>query len=162
MSNQSNIGSVTDKQKIEEDKCGLYDSSTIDSGFISGEIFSSELTDSGIIEDKKKVGYNSRAITDSVIDEYRIQGDPKEGKDSIQDDPKESVSMFLDSGVCLSENLPNLSKLSISQGFNDLDAPLKPKFVDSISSVKEPKQPTKEAADIPLKIFYEQDEDGDT
>lgn len=141
MSSQSNVGSVTDKQNIEEDKCELYASSRTDSGFISGEIYSEEL-DSGVIEEKKKV---------SVIDE--------EDEDCIQGDPKKSTSMYIDSGVCLSENL---SKISISQGFNDLDAPLKSRFVDSGSSVKEHKPPAKEVGDIPWKIYYEQNEEGDT
>lgn len=152
MSTQSNVGSVTDRQKIDEDKCELYDSSRTDSGFISGEIYSDELTDSGVIEEKKKVGANSRACIDSgVIYE--------EDEDGVQGDQKKSVSMYVDSGVCLSENL---SKISISQGFNDLDAPLKSKLIDLDSPVKEQKTPTKEVGEIPWKIYYEQNEDGDT
>lgn len=156
MSHQSNIGSVADKQKFEEDKCGLYGSSRTDSGFISSEIISEDLSDSGIIEEKKKVGFSSSRLgTDSgVIDE--------EDEDRAQEDPKKPTSMLLDSGVCLSENL---SKISISQGFNDLDAPKKQPPVDSSASLSgklKPLQPTKEVVDIPWKIYYEQNEDGDT
>lgn len=154
MSHQSNIGSVTDKQKLEEDKCGLYGSSRTDSGFISGEIISEELVDSGIIEEKKKVE-SSLPVTDSgVIDE--------EEEDRIQGDPKKATSMLLDSGVCLSENF---SKICISQGLNDLDAPKKTLLVDSAASLSgkfKSQQSTKEEDDIPWKIYYEQNEDGDT
>lgn len=156
MSYQSNVGSVTDKQKFEEDKSELYDSSRTDSGFISSEITSEELTDSGILEDKKKVRsplLHSQAITDSGIIE-------EEEDHNIQGDQKKSTSMLLDSGVCLSENF---SKLSISQGFNDLDAPKKAQLVDSNASLSgQSRQPSIEVGDIPWKIYYEQNEDGDT
>lgn len=155
MSHQSNIGSVTDKQKLEEDKYELYGSSRTDSGFISGEIISEELTDSSILEDKKKVEsaqLRLQAVTDSgVIDK---------DEDFIQGDSKKPTSMLLDSGVCLSENF---SKICISQGFNDLDAPKKSQLVDSNASLTgKIKQPSIEVGDVPWKIYYEQNEDGDT
>lgn len=157
MSHKSNDGSFTDKQKFDEDKSELYDSSRTDSGFISSEIISEELTDSGILEDKKKVRsppLHSQAITDSGIIEEEEQDH------SIQGDQKKSTSMLLDSGVCLSENF---SKLSISQGFNDLDDPKKAQLVDSTASLSgQPRQPSIEVGDIPWKIYYEQNEDGDT
>lgn len=150
MSTQSNVGSVTDRQKTE-DKCDSYDASRTDSGYLSGEICSEELN-SGVIEEKKKVESNTRSFTDSdIINE--------DDEDRVQGDPKKPTSMYIDSGVCLTENL---SKISISQGFNDLDAPLKSKFVESGSPVKEQKTPAKEIGEIPWKIYYEQNEDGDT
>lgn len=155
MSHQSHIGSVTDKQNLDEDKCGLYSSSRTDSGFISSEITSEEFDDLGVIEEKKKVGYIKPVIDSGIIEE--------EDEDSLQGDPKKPTSMLLDSGVCLSENL---SKIYISQGFNDLDAPLKTTLVDStpsLSGKNESQQRTKDATpDIPWKIYFEQDEDGDT
>lgn len=125
-------GKVTD-----DDKCGLYESSRTDSGFISsgnllvsGEIVSEEIqpepVDSGIIEDKKDQDY-----------------------------------MRLDSGVCLSESFSNLN---IKSGLNDLNSPkIKQTPVESFlrSDPKINKQPVGKD-DIPWKIYYEQDEDGDT
>lgn len=153
MSHQSNVGSVTDRQKLEEDKCGLYSSSRTDSGFISSEIISEEFADSGVVEEKKKVCSNKPFIDSGVINE--------EEEDDLKSDPKEP-QMLLDSGVYLSETL---SKICISQGLNNLDTPLKPQLVDSSAHLSvefKPKQSTKEVTDIPWKIYYEQNEDGDT
>ncbi|KAJ8948208.1 hypothetical protein NQ318_010484 [Aromia moschata] len=122
----------------DDDKCGLYESSRTDSGFISsgnllvsGEIVSEEIQpvplDSGIIEDKKDQDY-----------------------------------MHLDSGVCLSESFSNLN---IKSGLNDLNSPkVKQTPVESYvrSETKIKPVPVKASEDIPWKIYYEQDEDGDT
>lgn len=149
MSNQSYVGSVADKQK-HEDKCELDESSTIDSGFLSGEVLSEEVSD--FIEEKKKVEYSRPAKDSGIIDK----------EDDLADDLKKPTSMLLDSGVCLSENF---SKISISLGFNDLDAPQKEQPVVSTGSFsrkyKDP-QPITDSLDIPGKIYYEQNEDGDT
>lgn len=150
MSYQSNIGSVTDKQKFE-DKCDLYSSSKIDSGFISGELPSEEFADSGVIEEKKKV--------DSIIDSGVID----EEEDSLQGDQTKSTPMLVDSGVCLIENF---SKISLKQGHNNFDAPSKAPLVDSTSSLScnfKSHQPAKGVStDIPWEIYYDQNEDGDT
>lgn len=141
MSKQQNTTNFPDAsgKLTDEDKCGLYESSRTDSGFISsgnllvsGEIVSEEIqseSDSGIIKDKQEPDY-----------------------------------MRLDSGVCLSESFSNLK---IQQGLNDLNCPkVKSQapvesYVISDSKIKQAPV-NKIPDDIPWKIYYDQDDDGDT
>lgn len=136
-------GKVTD-----DDKCGLYESSRTDSGFISsgnllvsGEIVSEE------IQPASGVSENTRPLDSGIID------DSKE---------KDTDYMRLDSGVCLSESFSNLN---IKQGINDLNSPkIKQTPVESYVRTDLQKQAPvlKVSDDIPWKIYYEQDDDGDT
>lgn len=138
-------GKVTD-----DDKCGLYESSRTDSGFISsgnllvsGEIVSEEIQPaSGTSENT-----SSRPLDSGIIED---------GKE------KDTDYMRLDSGVCLSESFSNLN---IKQGFNDLNCPkIKQTPVESYTRSDLQKQAPvgKVSDDIPWKIYYEQDDDGDT
>ncbi|XP_018571849.1 NF-kappa-B inhibitor cactus-like [Anoplophora glabripennis] len=137
-------GKVTD-----DDNCGLYESSRTDSGFISsgnllvsGEIVSEEIQSvSGIPENT-----SSRPLTLGVVEEKE----------------KDTDYMRLDSGVCLSESFSNLN---IKQGFNDLNCPkIKQTPVESYikSDLQKQVPVVKVSDDIPWKIYYEQDDDGDT
>ncbi|KAJ8917829.1 hypothetical protein NQ315_010738 [Exocentrus adspersus] len=142
-------GKVTD-----DDKCGLYESSRTDSGFISsgnllvsGEIVSEEIHSPSSGTGTGTSDYTSGGALDSGILE-----DKKE---------RDSDYMRLDSGVCLSESF---SSLSIKQGFNDLNCP---KIIQTpVEPYVKPEQKQapviKVTEDIPWKIYYEQDDDGDT
>ncbi|CAH1155834.1 unnamed protein product [Phaedon cochleariae] len=115
------------------DKCELYESSRTDSGFLSGEI-SEEITDSGIIEEKP-LNTDFCNLDSGIIDEEK----------KVTTEP-----MLLDSGVCLTESF---SKISIEEsGLNNLNSPKK---------VAAPVE-CKKNDEIPWKIYYEQDEEGDT
>lgn len=133
-------GKVTD-----DDKCGLYESSRTDSGFIS----SGNLLVSGeIVSEEIQPASGSSRPLDSGIIEDRKEKDPD--------------YMRLDSGVCLSESFSNLN---IKQGFNDLNCPkIKQTPVESYTRSDLQKQAPvgKASDDIPWKIYYEQDDDGDT
>nr|WMZ41591.1 cactus protein [Altica viridicyanea] len=128
MSQQQNFPDAS----ASDDKKGVYESSTVDSGFISGEI-SEEISDSGPIDDYKK--------------------------DIPHEDDKKVEPMLLDSGVCLSESFSKISIKEKELGLNDLN---NPKKVQAIAeSVVKPSK-TKPSEDIPWRTYYEQDEEGDT
>lgn len=139
-------GKVTD-----DDKCELYESSRTDSGFISsgnllvsGEIVSEEIQ-SGIFENT-----SSGPLTSGSV----------EGKEKNSEN--DTDYMRLDSGVCLSESFSNLN---IKQSFNDLNCPkIKQTPVESYirSDLQKQAPVLKVSDDIPWKIYYEQDDDGDT
>ncbi|KAG5896852.1 hypothetical protein JTB14_024191 [Gonioctena quinquepunctata] len=96
-------------------------------------------------------------MTEEITDSGAIETEFKETKDKPQlshtnEEHKEAVEMFLDSGVCLTDSF---SKLTV-RGQNDLNVPDKTHTpVDSYST-------SKQLDDIPWKIYYAQDEDGDT
>nr|CAH7713546.1 unnamed protein product [Callosobruchus chinensis] len=101
------------RQKTD-DKGSLYESSTTDSGFLSGEI--------------------------------------------TEETPDSADLMLVSSGVCLSENFSKISISDEKNSLNNLDAPKK-----TVSQQKPPVARTRQSVDEVLwKIYYEQDEDGDT
>lgn len=114
----------------QDGKFEAYDSCRTDSGFMSEEIINS----GHIVEEEQPP--KKTAPADKDEDKHDRKGST-------------DVHMLVDSGVCLSENF---SKISISQGLNDLD-----------SQKKAEQQPPVAAKDeIPWKIYYSQNEDGDT
>ncbi|XP_072380098.1 NF-kappa-B inhibitor cactus [Diabrotica undecimpunctata] len=149
MSDQDFAGETTEKltfdtsasaHEHEDKKAIYYESSKTDSGFISGEI-SEEILDSGLIEDVDKPLNTTASFT--------------------EEEEKKVEPMLLDSGVCLTESFSKISIKEIESGVNDLNNPKKPTAlvapVDSFT-----KKQVKPVEAIPWKIYYEQDEEGDT
>lgn len=142
---QKQNSNFPDGKLTDDDKCGLYESSRTDSGFIS----SGNLIVSGEIvsEEIQPTSGNSQSRP----------------LDSGNDKEKEQDYMRLDSGVCLSESFSNLN---IKPGLNDLNSPkIKQTPVEPYCK-SEPQRTSspvvKPVDDVPWKLYYEQDEDGDT
>lgn len=133
MSKQENFTDST--ATANEKKTAYYESSTVDSGFLSGEI-SEEISE--------------------LLDDNKVINTP----DSITEEEKKVAPMLLDSGVCLSDSFSKLCfKETDSSGTNDLNF-LKRQEAHVVypSNIK----PNRPVEDIPWKIYYEQDEEGDT
>lgn len=123
--------------KSMEDKCGLYESSRTDSGFLS----SANLTTSS----DQLLSEEIRSTTDSGL---------------IEDEKEDKSYMRLDSGVdvCLSESFSNLSINLKNPTLNNLSS-TKLRTNDNLNQTT---QNIVEKEPHPWELYYKQDEDGDT
>ncbi|KAL3269478.1 hypothetical protein HHI36_008546 [Cryptolaemus montrouzieri] len=119
--------------------------------FDDDKLFEPSRTDSGFISSGNLI------ISEEIIDEPEDQSSDNKTRDFHREDKDR---MLVDSGVvCISENLSNVSLKD--SDLNDLSSK-KQKPVDcdsrkvSVTSVKP------NPSDIPWKIYFQQDEDGDT
>ncbi|XP_056637822.1 NF-kappa-B inhibitor cactus [Diorhabda sublineata] len=136
MSKQGNFTDST--ATANEKKAVYYESSTVDSGFLSGEI-SEEISDIGFNEKQKPIN-----TQDSITEE---------------EEEKKVRPMLLDSGVYLSDSFSRISIKETDSGTNDLNNPKRSQTpVDSSTKSKQ----NRPAEDVSWKIYYEQDEEGDT
>lgn len=143
--NQSeNAFHFPDAGKLSDDEKHEQTDSVIDSGFIS----SGNLMLSGDI---------SEEILPNKSSSTHSRNSPRDQADSgiIDDNEHKSrgSSMHIDSGVYLPSELSlseKISRLNLESGLNDLN---NPKIQPPVASTED---------DIPWKIYFEQDEDGDT
>lgn len=126
---------------MEDDKCGLYESSRTDSGFLS----SANLT---VSSDQLVLSEEIKSPADSGLIEEDDTAKPEEGY------------MHLDSGVDvgLSETFSELSLKSPSS-LNNLNS-TKSRTTEEVSQVQS--NVTSDQEHPPWELYYKQDEEGDT